>query len=78
LLPQVDFFSENSDLGESKFCEFLKKNTNSIDSIYITLDTHHVSELPNCFLDRTDATSDFVLLRKCILDIECSGPVMME
>jgi DNA alkylation damage repair protein AlkB len=45
LLPQVDFFSENSDLGDSKFCEFLKKNTNSVDSIYITLDSHHVRKL---------------------------------
>eukprot|EP01036_Dinobryon_divergens_P025996 gene25996-34596_t len=41
LLPQVDYFSEYSDLGDSKFCEFLKKNTNSVDSIYITLDSHH-------------------------------------
>lgn len=45
LLPQVDFFSENSDLGDSMFCEFLKKNTNSVDSIYITLDSHHVRKL---------------------------------
>ncbi len=77
LLPQVDFFSDNSDLGESKFCEFLKKNTNSIDSIYITLDMHHVSELPNCSLDRANL-SNFCYNRKCILDIECSGPLMME
>ena len=76
LLPQVDFFSENSDLGESMFCEFLKKNTNNIDSIYITLDSHHVSELPYCSLDRCKRY--FVDFRKCILDIECSGLEMME
>ena len=40
LLPQSDFYSENSESGEALFSEFMKKQVQLIDAIYITLDSH--------------------------------------